>query len=122
MKSKAKAYMKVIEWSEEEGCYIGSAPPLIGPCCRGTTEEEVYQQLAVTVDEWLMELERKRNALPEPSAGRNYSGKFIVRVSPEIHRALAIRAMLEHRSLNSFVEMALRSATQVNCEEPVAVG
>lgn len=57
--------MKIVEWSEEDGCYIGSAPPLIGRCCHGDTEEEVYKQLAVIVDEWGEEMERDGLPLPE---------------------------------------------------------
>ncbi len=37
-------HIKVVEWSAEEGCFIGSAPPLIGPCCHGDDEAAVYQQ------------------------------------------------------------------------------
>lgn len=107
MNAKAKAYMKVVEWSEEDGCFIGSAPPLIGQCCHGDTEEDVYRQLAVIADEWVEDMERCGEPLPEASASRKYSGKFIVRVSPEIHRALTIRAMLERQSLNAYVEEAL---------------
>ena len=37
---------------------------------------------------------------PEPIADRKYSGRFIVRVPSEVHRALAIRATDEGVSLN----------------------
>ena len=110
MNAKSKAYMKVVEWSEEDGCYIGSAPPLIGQCCHGDTEEDVYRQLAVIVDEWVEQLERDGKPLPDASASKIYSGKFIVRVNPEVHKAAAIRAMLERRSLNSYVESALEQS------------
>lgn len=102
--------MKVVEWSEEDRCFIGSAPPLIGPCCHGDTEEKVYRQLAVIVDEWIEQMERDRLPLPESSAGKEYSGKILARVRPELHRALAIRAMLERRSLNSYIEAALEQS------------
>lgn len=110
MNTKSKAYMKVVEWSEEDGCFIGSAPPLIGQCCHGDAEEDVLRQLGVIVDEWIETLEREGNSLPDASANRNYSGKFVVRVNPELHKAAAIRASREHQSLNAFVEKALRSS------------
>lgn len=40
---------------------------------------------------------------PRPFADRDYSGKFMVRVLPEIHRALAIRAAEEGVSMNRLV-------------------
>ena len=36
-----ESYIKVVEWSTEDGCFIGSAPPLVGPCCHGDDEMEV---------------------------------------------------------------------------------
>jgi len=48
----AKRYPKIIEWSDAGHCYIGSAPPLIGPSCHGQTEAEVLAQLQTIVGEW----------------------------------------------------------------------
>ena len=103
----AKDYVKIVEWSNEDKCYIGSAPPLIGPCCHGKTEVEVMAQLEVIVEEWIEIYKKDGRPLPEPSANKEYNGKILARVHPELHRALAIRAMMEHRSLNSYIEAAL---------------
>ena len=46
---------------------------------------------------------------PEPIANRSYSGKFLVRVPPETHRALALRAAEEGVSLNRLVSARLAS-------------
>ena len=46
---------------------------------------------------------------PEPIADRAYSGKFLVRVPPETHRALALRAAEEGVSLNRLVSARLAS-------------
>ena len=45
--------------------------------------------------------------VPEPLADRAYSGKFMVRVPPETHRALAMRAAEEGVSLNRLVSARL---------------
>lgn len=107
---KASDYIKVVEWSEKEGCFIGSAPPLIGPCCHGTNEEEVYRQLCRIVAEWVDLFNKEARRLPEPNAGKEYSGKFVLRISPELHRLLAVRAMQEGDSLNNFCAKLLRNA------------
>ena len=44
---------------------------------------------------------------PQPMADRTYSGKFVVRVPPETHRALAIRAAEQGVSLNRLVSARL---------------
>jgi predicted RNase H-like HicB family nuclease len=53
LKEAAKRYLKVVEWSEEDGVFIGSAPPLVGQACHGETEAEVPAQLQMIVEEWV---------------------------------------------------------------------
>ena len=106
----ARRYLKVVEWSEEDGAYVGSAPPIIGQCCHGATEAEVLAELAVIVDEWVEVFLREGKPLPAPSAGKSYSGKFLVRVSPEIHQKAALKAQARGESLNQFVAEAIASA------------
>ena len=109
-KIKASDYIKVVEWSEEDRCFIGSAPPLIGPCCHGKKEADVYRQLCQIVGEWVELYNKEGKALPEPSAGKEYSGKFILRIGSELHRLLAVRAMQEGDSLNTYCVKLLKSS------------
>jgi predicted HicB family RNase H-like nuclease len=109
-KIKASDYIKVVEWSDEDCCFIGSAPPLIGPCCHGKKEAEVYRQLCRIVGEWVELYNKEGKALPEPSAGKEYSGKFILRIGSELHRLLAVRAMQEGDSLNNYCAKLLKSS------------
>jgi predicted RNase H-like HicB family nuclease len=60
----AKRYPKIIEWSDEDRCFIGSAPPLIGQCCHGATEAAVLGRLQTIVEEWVTTLLADGNALP----------------------------------------------------------
>jgi predicted RNase H-like HicB family nuclease len=53
LKARAARYTKTVEWSDEDGCFVGSAPPLIGPCCHGKDEARVYAQLCGIVEEWI---------------------------------------------------------------------
>ncbi len=46
-------YLKIVEWSEEDQCYVGSVPGWIGACCHGDDEEKVYHQLCRIIDEWI---------------------------------------------------------------------
>jgi len=107
-KIKSSDYIKVVEWSEEDACFIGSAPPLIGRCCHGKKEADVYARLCKIVEEWIDLYQKEGKPLPEPSAGKEYSGKFVLRTGEELHRLLAIRAMQAGDSLNNFVVKALR--------------
>jgi predicted HicB family RNase H-like nuclease len=48
--------------------------------------------------------------LPASTANRKFSGKFVVRVSPEIHRKIALKAMAHGDSLNQYVTETLAKA------------
>ena len=109
-KIKASDYIKIVEWSEKDGCFIGSAPPLIGQCCHGKDEGEVYGQLRKIVEEWVSLYNKEGKVLPGPSAGKEYSGKFVLRVDPTLHKLLALRALQEGDSLNAYAEKLLKRA------------
>ena len=46
-------YGGVVEWSDEDQCFVGSYPGIIGPCCHGDDKDQVYLKLRQIVDEWL---------------------------------------------------------------------
>jgi predicted RNase H-like HicB family nuclease len=107
LKARAAHYTKIVEWSDEDGCFVGSAPPLIGPCCHGKNEARVYAQLCGIVEEWIALLEGDGRVLPEPLAAKKFSGKFVLRVAPALHRRLAARAVAAGESLNTYCAKTL---------------
>jgi predicted RNase H-like HicB family nuclease len=50
MKDSAR-YAKIVEWSDEDQCYVGSAPGLIDGGCHGDDEHQVFDDLCRIVDE-----------------------------------------------------------------------
>jgi len=106
----ARRYLKLVEWSEKDGCFVGSAPPIIGPCCHGSTEVEVMAQLRVIVEEWIETMLGEGHPLPAGTAGKKYSGQFVVRVSPALHKKASLKALTRGESLNQFVASALAEA------------
>lgn len=105
-------YLKIVEWSEADGCYIGSIPGWLGPCCHGNDEEEVYHQLGTIVDEWIEIAKQNQMPLPPATVGKNYSGKFQLRAGSDLHQALAIKALQAGESLNHFCVGILQQAVQ----------
>ncbi len=75
--SESAKYIKIVEWSDEDECFIGYCPGIIGPCCHGDNEVEVYRQLCEIVDELLAHAQKKNKPLPHPTIGRNLEG-FLV--------------------------------------------
>ncbi len=105
-------YLKIVEWSEEDQCYVGSCPGLMLGGVHGDDEGKVYKELCRIVDEWIRVYEEDGEPLPEATAGKDYSGKFVVRVGRELHKQLAIEALRRGESLNSYCVRMLRHAPE----------
>ena len=111
LRVKAAGFAKLVEWSDEDGCFVGSAPPIIGRCCHGDDEAAVYAELCRIVSEWIEVLEADGKALPPTTADLSkYSGRFVLRVDPAVHRRLALKALAQGESLNAYCARALALA------------
>jgi predicted RNase H-like HicB family nuclease len=69
-------YIKLVEWSDEDQCFVGQCPGIIGPCCHGNDEAQVYAELCEIVDEWIEQLKQNGKSLPEPTAGKNIAERI----------------------------------------------
>ncbi len=76
MKASAR-YVKVVEWSDEDQCFVGQCPGIIGPCCHGDDEAQVYAELCQIVEEWIALIQQKGQPLPPPTAGRQFAEKIL---------------------------------------------
>ena len=65
-------YLKIVEWSDEDECFVGQCLGIIGPCCHGDNELEVYAALCDIVDEWLLLLKERGEPLPPPTSGQGF--------------------------------------------------
>jgi len=101
-------YLKIVEWSEEDQCYIGTCPGLFYGGCHGENETIVYKKLCKIVEENITLYKEDDKPLPSPTAGKEYSGKFLLRPGKELHKTLAIKALQSDESLNNFCLKALK--------------
>jgi predicted RNase H-like HicB family nuclease len=69
--NESARYVKIVEWSDDDGAFIGQCPGIIGPCCHGDDEVEVYRALCQIVEEWLAIAKQDGKPLPPPTAGKN---------------------------------------------------
>ena len=107
MKTSDK-YLKIVEWSEEDKCYVGTCPGLMLGGVHGDDEAKVYKELCQAVAEWVRIYQEDGAPLPAATAGKEYSGKFVVRVGKDLHKALAVDALRYGESLNSYCLHVLR--------------
>ncbi len=76
MKESAK-YVKIVEWSNEDQCYVGSCPSLFYGGCHGDDEESVFSELCVIVKENISLLKKQGKSLPLSTSGRDYANKML---------------------------------------------
>ena len=110
VRNQAARYLKIVEWSDADQCFIGHCPGLFFGGCHGLNETKVYGELCQIVEEHVAELLANKMHLPPATAGKRYSGKFVVRVGPELHQKAAIKASTRGESLNQFVADAIARA------------
>jgi len=69
-------YVKIVEWSEEDQCYVGSAPGLLLGGCHGLDEKKVFDELCEIVDETIVLYRQDGKVLPPPTAGHDLANSI----------------------------------------------
>lgn len=99
MKLTYKGYIGMVDLDEEQQIFHGEVINTRDVITfAGSSVADLKRSLADSVEDYL-EFCRQRGEEPD----RPFSGKFIVRLSPEIHRAAFIKARSSGKSLNAWV-------------------
>lgn len=106
---KSARYLKIVEWSEEDQCYVGRCPEFMFGGVHGKNEQKVFAELCAVIEEWIEISEKDNDPLPPGLAGKRYSGKFNLRLGKELHERLTLEAVKEGKSLNAYCAEALES-------------
>ncbi|MBU4225080.1 MAG: type II toxin-antitoxin system HicB family antitoxin [Chloroflexi bacterium] len=93
-------YTYRVTWSEEDNEYVGLCAEFPSLSWLEPSPEEALKGIRQTVAQVAADLEKSAEPVPEPIAVKKYSGKFMVRIPPELHRRLAIEAAESGVSLN----------------------
>ena len=75
MKDSAR-YVKIVEWSEDDQCYVGSAPGLIYGGCHGDDERQVFEELCQIVDDAVKLYLDDGKQLPPATSGRDLANSL----------------------------------------------
>ena len=76
MNESAK-YVKIVEWSEEDQCFVGSCPGLFYGGCHGDDEKSVFAELCELVNETIELYRQEGRSLPPATAGMNYANQML---------------------------------------------
>lgn len=103
-----KGYVGSVTFDDEADLFHGEVVNLRDVVTfQGETVKDLRKAFCDSVDDYL-ELCAERGESPE----KPYSGKFVVRVEPELHKTVVMRAKSEHKSLNAWVHDALEHAAK----------
>ena len=107
--SKIDHYTYRVTWSEEDGQCVGLCAEFPSLSWLAATPRKALLGIYKVVFDVVKDMQANGEDIPEPICSRHYSGKFIVRVPPEVHRQLALEAAEENISLNRLVSSKLSS-------------
>ena len=100
-------YTYQVSWSPEDREYVGTVAEFPSVSWLDADEQAAFAGIrrrgGYVVDQMVAE----GSPRPESLADRNYSGRFVVRLTPARHRALAIKAAQSGVSMNRLVSDTL---------------
>ena len=98
-----KNYNWTVEYSKEDKCLFGKVIGIKSLLSyEGDSVQELEEDFQDVIDRYLEDC-KERNIEPE----QPYKGTFNVRISPELHRNIAVYAIEHGKSLNAVVEEAI---------------
>lgn len=101
-----RGYVAKVECDDGAGVFHGEVLNLRDVITfEGKTVAELRKAFRDSVDDYLEFCAERKEAPEKP-----FSGKFVLRVDPSLHRAIAAKAGLESKSLNTWVQEILQSA------------
>jgi predicted HicB family RNase H-like nuclease len=104
---KNDRYTYRVTWSEEDKEYVGLCVEYPSLSWLAPTPQEALEGIRQVVADVVSDMEANKETVPEPIALRHYSGKFTVRIPPDLHRRLALEAAESGISLNRLASAKL---------------
>lgn len=103
-----KGYTARIEYSDEDECFVGhmaGIADIVG--FHAETVSELRAAFEEAVEDYIESCERIGRSPQKP-----YSGKLMLRVSPDLHAKASLAAHISGKSLNQWASEALERAVQ----------
>jgi len=107
MPLKNDRYTYRVTWSADDQEYVGLCAEFPSLSWLSSSPEAALKGIRRIVGEVVDDMQAEGESAPEPISLKKYSGKFIVRIPPEIHRDLALQAAESGVSLNRLASAKL---------------
>jgi len=103
MPTKNDFYTYKIIWSEDDNEFVGLCSEFPSLSWLSKTQESALKGIRSLVAEVVKDMKNSGEVVPQPIATKKYSGKISVRVSPEIHKNIAVQAAESGLSINKLI-------------------
>jgi predicted HicB family RNase H-like nuclease len=100
-------YTYRVIWSEEDQEYVGLCAEFPSLSFLADTQAKALKGIVELVGQVVVDMNGTGEAIPEPLTSKQYSGKFLIRIPPQLHCELAIQAAEQKVSLNRYVSSIL---------------
>jgi predicted HicB family RNase H-like nuclease len=107
MTLKNDHYTYRVTWLEEDGEYVGLCAEFPSLSWLAHTPEAALKGIRQVVADVFTDMLASGEEPPKALASRRFSGKFLVRVPPEVHKKLALEAAENGVSLNRLASLKL---------------
>ena len=104
----AKHYTYRVIWSEEDGEFVALCAEFPSLSWLDAEQGAALVGMVSLVEQTVADMKANGELVPEPLSLQKYSGKFMVRTTPEVHRRLAVQAMESGVSLNRLINSKLQ--------------
>jgi len=104
-------YTYRVTWSEDDQEYVGLCIEFRSLSWLASSHESALRGIRRVVAEVVTDMKKSKESIPVPLANREFSGKFMVRVPPDVHRELTIEAAEAGISLNRHIAARLTQKT-----------
>jgi len=100
-------YTYRVTWSEDDQEHVGMCAEFPSLSWLAASPEAALRGIRGVVADVVDEMMNSNDPVPEPLASRKFSGKFMVRVPPDVHRTLTLQAAEAGVSLNRLATVKL---------------
>lgn len=107
MPGKSDLYTYRVTWSEEDSEFVGLCAEFPSLSWLAGTQEAALRGIRKLVSRVVAEMSKSRESVPRPLSVRRFSGRFVVRVPPDVHRRLSVEAAEAGVSLNRLASSKL---------------
>lgn len=103
-------YTYRVTWHEPDHEYVGLCVEFPSMSWLDKSPEKALSGIRKVVREAINDMASSGESIPVPISEKHFSGKFVVRVPPDVHRRVAIAASESGVSLNQYVATRLASS------------